>query len=126
MKERSEKTGGDNARLAERQRNEALEAVATARIRIEVLQPLSMKLPRLICPPAGPWLPSKSCNRRLLQQAGRSSGDVVSPTITGPETRRRHRPNGSGKTTLLAVITGSLQPCAGSARVQTSFARPAG
>ncbi len=40
MKNRSENTGGDNARLAERRRTEAVESAAGARERIEILQPL--------------------------------------------------------------------------------------
>ena len=44
-KDRSEKTSGENARLAKRRRSQALDEAATARKRIEILQPLSMVLP---------------------------------------------------------------------------------
>jgi ATPase subunit of ABC transporter with duplicated ATPase domains len=44
-KDRSEDTSGENARLAERRRTQALEAAASARERIEVLQPFSVVLP---------------------------------------------------------------------------------
>ena len=45
MKDRSEATGGEAARLAERRRAQALDEAAAARERIEVLQPLSVVLP---------------------------------------------------------------------------------
>ena len=45
LKERSETTGGDNARLAERRRAQALEDATAAREKIEILQPLSVTLP---------------------------------------------------------------------------------
>ncbi len=43
-KDRSEDAGGDGARLAERRRTEALNSLTAARHRIEILQPLSVKL----------------------------------------------------------------------------------
>ncbi|MGO7425226.1 ATP-binding cassette domain-containing protein, partial [Rhizobium ruizarguesonis] len=45
MKERSETTGGDNARLAERRRAQAMDEARAAREKIEILQPLSVTLP---------------------------------------------------------------------------------
>ena len=45
MKDRSEGTSGEAARLAERRRTQALADAASARERIEVLQPLSVVLP---------------------------------------------------------------------------------
>lgn len=44
-KERSEKTGGDNARLADRRRDQAVGDLVEARERIEILQPLTVRLP---------------------------------------------------------------------------------
>lgn len=50
-KDRSEDTSGESARLAERRRAQALEAAAGARQRIEVLQPISVKLSSTLLPP---------------------------------------------------------------------------
>jgi len=120
LKERSEGTGGENARMAERRRIQALEAAASARARIEVLQPLSVVLP-----PTG--LPT---SKAVLKMDAASVGyepdrpilHDLSFTIAGPERVAVIGPNGSGKTTLLALVTGQLQPWAGTVRVFTDFA----
>lgn len=120
LKERSEVTGGENARLAERRRVEALEAATSARERIEILQPLSVVLPRTHLP----------ANKIVLTMNDVTAGYEpdrpiirdLSFAITGPERVAVTGPNGSGKTTLLALVTGQLQPWAGSVRVMTSFA----
>jgi ATPase subunit of ABC transporter with duplicated ATPase domains len=46
----------------------------------------------------------------------------LSFVITGPERIAVTGPNGSGKTTFLALVTGALQPWAGTVRVVTDFA----
>jgi ATPase subunit of ABC transporter with duplicated ATPase domains len=119
MKNRSENTGGDSVRLAERQRQEAQAAAIEARERIEILQPLSV-----FVPPTG--LPA---SRTVLQIDGVTAGYQGQPvirdfsmTLTGPERVAVTGPNGSGKTTLLALITGKLQPWTGTVRVTDSFA----
>lgn len=120
LKQRSEGTSGDNARLAERRRAQALEEAASAREKIEVLQPLSVKLP-----PTG--LPA---NKIVLKMdsvtAGYRSGQPIlsnlSFDITGPERIAVTGPNGSGKTTLLALITGELKPWTGTVSAMTRFA----
>jgi ATPase subunit of ABC transporter with duplicated ATPase domains len=120
LKERSEGTGGENARMAERRPIQALEAAASARARIEVLQPLSVVLP-----PTG--LPT---SKAVLKMDAASVGyepdrpilHDLSFTIAGPERVAVIGPNGSGKTTLLALVTGQLQPWAGTVRVFTDFA----
>jgi ATPase subunit of ABC transporter with duplicated ATPase domains len=50
-KDQSEDTSGENVRLAERRRAQALEVAASALERIEVLQPLSVDLPPTYLPP---------------------------------------------------------------------------
>ena len=119
MKNRSENAGGDNARLAERRRAEAVETAAEARERIEILQPLSMFMP-----PTG--LPA---SRTVLQidrvTAGYHDRPVIrdfSLNLTGPQRVTIAGPNGSGKTTLLALITGKLKPWTGTVRVTDRFA----
>ncbi len=120
LKNRSENTSGGNARLAERRRAQAIEDAASARRKIEVLQPLSVALPptRL---PAG---------RTVLAIEGASTGHVpgrpvirdLSLTLVGPERVAVGGTNGSGKTTLLAFIAGRLSPWSGTVRVMTDFA----
>jgi ATPase subunit of ABC transporter with duplicated ATPase domains len=120
LKERSESTSGENARLAERRRVQALDAAASARARIEVLRPLS-----IVLPPTG-----LSAGKTVLTIDASSVGyepdrpiiHDLSFTIAGPERVAVTGPNGSGKTTLLALVTGQLQPWAGTVRVGTNFA----
>ncbi len=120
LKDRSEDSGGERARLTEARRAQALEAAATARERIEILQPLSVVLPSTGLPP----------NRTVLtidrvtagHQRERPILRDLSLTVTGPERLAVTGPNGSGKTTLLALIAGDLRPFAGSVRVLAGFA----
>jgi ATPase subunit of ABC transporter with duplicated ATPase domains len=117
---RAEATSGDDARLAERRRMQAVAEVAAARQRIEVLQPLSMALPSTGLP----------AGRTVLRLDSVSAGygtepaliDRLSFILTGPERVAITGPNGSGKTTLLALITGKLAPDSGSVRVNTDLA----
>ncbi|OWV88002.1 ABC transporter [Rhizobium sp. R635] len=119
MKERSETTGGDNARLAERRRTQALEEAKAAREKIEILQPLSVKLPSTGLP----------ANKMILKMdgvtAGYQPGDPIirdlSFDMTGPERIAVIGSNGSGKTTLLSLVTGELKPWAGTVGVMTAF-----
>lgn len=120
MKERSETTGGDNARLADRRRAQALEEATTAREKIEILQPLSVSLP-----PTG-LAAGKIVLRVDRVTSGYRPGDPVirdlSFDVTGPERIAVTGRNGSGKTTLLSLITGELKPWAGTVAVMTRFA----
>ena len=110
-KGRSEASGGANARLREAREDEVREALARARCRIEVLQPLSMDIP-----PTG--LPA---GRLVLRLDGVTGGHDpahpvirdVSLTVTGPERIAITGPNGSGKTTLLSLCLGRLAPLSG-------------
>lgn len=115
MKDRAEDSGGAGARLAARKRDEAGDALAAARSRVEVLQPFTVAIA-----PSG-----LAANRLVVDVAeattGYASGEPVietlSFTIVGPERVAITGPNGSGKTTLLALLTGQLQPWAGRVRV---------
>jgi ATPase subunit of ABC transporter with duplicated ATPase domains len=119
LKRQAESTSGDNARLAERRHAQALEDAEEARKRIEILQPLSVKLPSTGLPP------SRSVLRIDAVTAGYEAGEPIirelSFDMTGPERIAVTGPNGSGKTTLLALISGDLQPWEGAVRVLTSF-----
>ncbi|NTE85190.1 ABC-F family ATP-binding cassette domain-containing protein [Agrobacterium rubi] len=120
MKNRSESTGGSHARLAESRENDALEAVETARRKIDILQPLSVTL-------ASTGLPA---TKMVLQMDGITAGYLpgvpvlrdFSFSITGPERIAITGANGSGKSTLLSLITGALKPWSGDTRLFTEFA----
>ncbi|OEC98601.1 MULTISPECIES: ABC-F family ATP-binding cassette domain-containing protein [unclassified Rhizobium] len=115
LKERAETTSAENTRLAERRRAQALRDAAAAREKIEILQPLTVKLPTS-------GLPS---NRIVLRMEGVTAGyEPERPIlrdfnfiITGPERVAVTGPNGSGKTTLLALVSGALKPWSGTVRV---------
>ena len=120
LKNRSENTAGENARLAERRRAQALEDAASARERIEILQPLSVALPSTGLP----------ANKTVLKIDAASVGYEpdrpvirdLSLTLIGPERMAVTGSNGSGKTTFLALVAGRLRPRPGSVRVMTDFA----
>ncbi len=119
LRNRSEATGGRNARLAERQREQAIDDAAAARKRIEVLQPLTVAVPATGLPAAKPVL------RLDAASVGHADRPVIrdlSFAITGPERIAVTGANGSGKTTLLALITGRLSPWTGTVRLMTDVA----
>ena len=117
MKERSELTGGTNARLAEDRQAQAGEAVAAARERIEILQPLTVTVPPT----------HLAAGKTVLRMDGVTAGyrpdrpviRDLSFTMTGPERVAVTGPNGAGKTTFLALVTGALMPWQGSVRLFT-------
>ena len=120
MKDRAEDTTGGNARLAEKLRGQADEAAATARAKVEVLQPLTLRLPPTHLP-AG-----KAVLRVEGVTAGYDPGRPVirnlSFAVTGPERVAVTGPNGSGKTTLLSILTSRLAQWEGTVEVMTAFA----
>ncbi|QEL16321.1 ABC-F family ATP-binding cassette domain-containing protein [Limnoglobus roseus] len=119
MKDRAEDATGGNARLAERLREQAAAAAAAARETVEILQPLTVKLPPTNLP----------AGKTVLRVEGLVAGYEperplirdVTFAITGPERVAVTGPNGSGKTTLLAVLAGRLAPWSGTAEVMTPF-----
>ncbi|HEV2156968.1 ABC-F family ATP-binding cassette domain-containing protein [Bradyrhizobium sp.] len=119
-KGRSEDSGGKTAEIAERRRAEALDAVDTARRRIEVLQPLTVKLPSTQLPAGREvvWLDRVSAG----YQPDRPVLRDLSLTIVGPERVAIVGNNGSGKTTLLKLIAGEMSPLVGTVRVRPDFA----
>ncbi|MCW5733780.1 MAG: ABC-F family ATP-binding cassette domain-containing protein [Enhydrobacter sp.] len=120
MRNRSEATGGEAARLAERRRTKALEDANTARAKIEILQPLSVAMPSTGLPTARTVLQVREAS------AGYSAGQPVlrdlSFSVVGPERIAVTGANGSGKTTLLSLITGRLAPWSGTVEVMVPFA----
>ena len=119
-KDRSEDKGGENARLAGRRRDEALDAAATARERIEILQPLSVVLPPTRLPATTTVLALDAVTAGY--EPDRPIVRNLSFAITGPERVALTGPNGSGKTTVLALVGGMLKPWAGKVRVAASLA----
>jgi ATPase subunit of ABC transporter with duplicated ATPase domains len=118
LRNRSESTGGKNARLAERRREQALDDAAAARKRIEVLQPLTVAVPATGLPAARTVLRIDSAS---VGYDGQPVIRDLSFAISGPERIAVTGPNGSGKTTLLALITGQLPPWTGMVRVLTDW-----
>lgn len=119
-KGRAEMTKGSNARLRESQSRAAEDALANAREKIEILQPLYMDMPTI-------GLPAGKTVLRLDTVSG--GYDPQHPVIrdlslivTGPERVAITGPNGSGKTTLLKLITGAIRPQRGSVNLMTPFA----
>lgn len=120
LKQKSENTGGALKRLAEDRQSEAAEAAAVARKRIEILQPLSVTLPSTGLPPSRTVLRMEAVTAGYMPE--RPILRDLAFAITGPERVAVTGPNGSGKTTLLALITGKLQPWAGSITIPGRFA----
>ncbi|MBR0723065.1 ABC-F family ATP-binding cassette domain-containing protein [Bradyrhizobium manausense] len=119
-KDRSEDSGGKTAQITERRRAEAVDAVDTARRRIEILQPLSVKLPSTQLPAGREVVRLDRVS--AIYQPERPVLRDLSLTIVGPERVAIVGSNGSGKTTLLKLVAGELRPVAGTVRVRPDFA----
>jgi ATPase subunit of ABC transporter with duplicated ATPase domains len=120
LQDRSEATGGEDARLTERRRAQAIEDAASARERIEILQPLSVVLPPTRLPVSKMVLTIDAVTAGYTLE--RPVIRDLSFAITGPERIAVTGPNGAGETTLLAIITEQLQPFSGAVRVMTHVA----
>lgn len=120
LKDRSENTGGMNVRLFEKRQEAAQQAVTTARERIEVLQPLTVKLP------ATHLAAGKTVLTLRDVTAGYTVGSPVlrnlSLSITGPERIAITGVNGSGKSTVLSLVTGDLLPFSGEVDLKVDYA----
>ncbi|USI75057.1 ATP-binding cassette domain-containing protein [Sphingomonas morindae] len=113
-KQRAENSGGEHARLAERQRSQAMAAAASAGERIERLETMMVSL-------ASSGLAHGAAVLRLDKVTAGYCPDApvlrdVSLSMTGPERVALIGPNGSGKTILLSVIAGRIVPWSGTVR----------
>lgn len=115
LKDRAEASGGGLVRMAERRREEACDAAAEARQKIEILQPFAVTVPSTGLPEGKTVLELKDI--RAGYHPGEPVIDGLSLSITGPERIAVTGPNGSGKTTLLALITGTMKPWSGILRL---------
>ncbi|WP_340266032.1 ABC-F family ATP-binding cassette domain-containing protein [Sphingobium mellinum] len=109
---RAENSGGDVRRLTRRQISEAAARAEEARARVEVLTPLTMKLP-----PSG--LPSGARLLALDQATVELGGRRLGPwtlDLRAPDRLAITGPNGAGKTTLLKLATGAIAPSSGTVR----------
>ncbi len=119
MKRRAEASSGDLQNLSERLIAEAETAARAARERIEILETLNVTLP------SSGLAAGKTVLALRDVAAGYNPGAPIlrglSFDMRGPERIALSGPNGSGKSTLLKVITGSLAPFAGEARMSVPF-----
>ncbi len=113
-KDRSERTSGRDAGLAERMREDAAAARAEAQAKVEIVTPIRIELPPCHLP----------ANRTVLsfESVGLAWETVpvfgpLSFTMTGPERVALIGRNGSGKTSLLRIAAGDLAPDTGVAHV---------
>ncbi|TCM20485.1 ATPase subunit of ABC transporter with duplicated ATPase domains [Novosphingobium sp. PhB165] len=119
-RDRAEKSGGDNARLADRIEQAASQGLDEAKSRVERLETLSVSLA-----PTG-----LAAGQRVLDVRGATFGHEpgvpllkgVNLTLTGPERVAVTGPNGAGKSTLLALVAGRSAPWSGSAGALVPFA----
>ncbi len=114
--ERAEATGARGQQLADRQLGNAEAALSDAEARLEIVTPLTIELPPCHLPDS----------RRLLtlDHVSMSFGDrplfgPLSLEIRGPERVAITGRNGAGKSTLLNLVTGTLQPSAGTVHLYT-------
>lgn len=119
MKRRAEASSGDLQNLSERQMAEADAAARAAREKIEILETLKVTLPSSGLPASRTVL----AVRNLV--AGYEPRTPVirelSFELRGPERVVVAGPNGSGKSTLLKVLTGTLSPFSGAARIAVPY-----
>ena len=118
-RDRAEKSGGENARLAARLKDAAAQAHAEAEARVERLETLIVTLAPTGLQPG----------QRVLDMSGVTFGyaperpvlDRFDLTVTGPERIALGGANGTGKSTLLALIEGRIVPSRGTVEIHVPF-----
>ena len=119
-REQAQNSGAANQRLASRQHANADRAIAEAKERIEVLEPLTVTLAPTGLAPSRAVLALDSVTAGY--EPSHSVLRDVSLTISGPERVAITGANGTGKSTLLRVIVGDLVPSSGAVALHTDFA----
>ncbi len=119
-RDRAEKSGGDNARLADRQIAEAQRNAADAARRLERVVPLAVTLAQTGLAPSQRVLDASDLSFAYETATPLLSG--MSLSIIGPERIALTGANGTGKSTLLALIAGQLLPTAGAVTMHVPFA----
>lgn len=113
MQQQAEATAAGNRVLAEKQAQEAHARMDAARQQVEVVTPLTITLPPSHLPANRTVLVLEDV---VVAHAGRRILGPLSFVMTGPERVALRGANGSGKTSLLRVVTGELEPTAGTVR----------
>jgi len=109
-KQRAENSGAREGHLADRMIEDRSAALEEARVRVEVLTPLSIDLPKTNLPRGRGLVVLRDA---VVNFAHRRLFGPLSFEFRGPERVAISGRNGSGKTTLLRLIKGELQPSAG-------------
>jgi ATPase subunit of ABC transporter with duplicated ATPase domains len=110
--QKAENTASRQSRTAERLRNEAEDALETARADVERVRLLAFGLPSSGLPNGRVVLSAEN-----VSVATPEGSVILRPTslsIVGPERIAISGPNGAGKTTLLRLIAGEIAPSSGS------------
>ncbi len=120
LKSRAEETVGRNAMLAERQRQEATDAAAAAREKVEVLAPFTIEVPS-----SGLHMTQVVINLREVSIGYMTEtvlAEDLSLSIVGPRRVAITGSNGSGKSTLLRTLAGELPALGGVVDMEVPFA----
>ncbi len=119
-RDRAEKSGGDTARLAERQITAAQRDAADAASRLERVVPLAVSLAPTGLAPSQRVLDASDL--AFSYEPGSPVLSGISFSIVGPKRIALTGANGTGKSTLLALIAGRLLPTAGEVTRHVPFA----
>ena len=117
---RAEKSGGENVRLADRQRTEAGRVYGLAKEQIERIETLIADLAQTGLAPSQRVLDVEAV--RFGYASDHAILQSTSLSITGPERVAITGPNGSGKSTLLGIVAGQFAPWSGRVTVHVPFA----
>jgi ATPase subunit of ABC transporter with duplicated ATPase domains len=118
--DRSERTSGRGARLAERQRSDAQDMLNAARSRVERAAQIEFELPSTGLALGKTVLEVEDLT--FAHEGGSVLFDEFNLRLVGPERVGLVGPNGSGKSSLLGLIAGTLRPQAGAVRLNASMA----
>lgn len=119
-RDNAEKSGGENARLADRLRTDAARDVALAKERIERVEGLSVTIASTGVAPSMRVLDAEHITFRYAE--GPTILRDVSLSLRGRERVAVAGANGAGKSTLLNIIVGTLAPGSGKVALHVPYA----